>query len=65
MAWLTYLLTGGFLKGYRTFILGGVLVLDAVAKYLVGDMSFVVLMTNLPELLTGLGLFAAAAHKQA
>ena len=65
MAWLTYLLTGGFLKGYRTLVLGITAIAVALGNYLVGDTSFVDFIQTLPVLLTGLGLFAAAAHDKA
>lgn len=55
------ILTGGFLKGYRTVILGAALIVDAVAKYLVGDMGGQELFNVLPELIAGLGLWTAKA----
>ena len=62
---LGYIVTGGFLAGYRSYILGGLLALQAVASYLVGDMSLVSLLQELPELLGGLGIAALAAHVDA
>ena len=36
---LTYLLTGGFLKGYRTYILTAIAVITVVAQFAVGDVN--------------------------
>lgn len=36
---MTDLLTGGFLRGYRTYILSGLAVITAVAYWSVGDQS--------------------------
>lgn len=58
---IAYILSGGFLKGYRTYILGAVLALSAVAKYAVGDASFEDLLKELPNILTGLGLMSLRA----
>jgi hypothetical protein len=58
---LTWLITGGFAKGYRTQILGLGAALSAIAMWAVGDMSLVDLMTKLPALLGGLGLAALGA----
>lgn len=60
---LTNLLTGGFLKGYRTYVLGAALVVQALAMWAVGDMSAAELLTKLPEILGGLGLMALRAAK--
>lgn len=60
---MLYLLSGGFLKGKRTYILGGLLALQAIAAWAVGDMSLAELATKLPEILTGLGLMALRAGK--
>ena len=58
---LSKILTGGFLKGYRTYILGALLVAQAAASYAVGDLSFQAFTDQLPELLAGLGLWTARA----
>ena len=50
------LLTGGFLKGYRTYLLGFALAATGLAKYLAGDLSVAGLLDMLPEILGGLGL---------
>jgi hypothetical protein len=60
---LTNLLTGGFLKGYRSYILGGLLAAQAVAAWSLGDMTLPELLNKLPEILGGLGLMALRAAK--
>lgn len=55
------LLTGGFLAGYRTYVLGALLALQALAAWLVGDASLPELIERLPEILTGLGLMSLRA----
>jgi len=57
-------LTGGILKGKRTYILGGLLALQAIADWLVGDMSLTQLITQLPEILGGLGLMTLRAAQE-
>lgn len=51
MSWFPYLLAGGFLKGYRTYILAGVAVITAGASFAVGDINLnelvAILTTNL------------------
>jgi hypothetical protein len=54
-------LSGGFLRGYRTYILGGLLALQAVVSWAVGDMSLIELAQQLPEILGGLGLMSLRA----
>lgn len=39
MSTITYILTGGFAKGYRTYILAGVAVITVAAQFSVGDLS--------------------------
>ena len=34
---MTWLLTGGFLKGYRTYVFSAVGVIGALAQYSIGD----------------------------
>ena len=60
MQTLTWLITGGFAKGYRTQILGLSAALSAVAMWAVGDMSLTDLITKVPVVLGGLGLGLAA-----
>lgn len=55
------LIKGGFLRGKRTYILGWVLVLQAVVSWAVGDASLAELLQQLPEILGGLGLVTLRA----
>lgn len=54
-------LSGGFLSGYRTYILGGLLAIQAIAQFAVGDLSLSDLLTKAPEILMGLGLMTLRA----
>ena len=54
-------LSGGFLRGYRTYILGGLLALQAIANFAVGDITLTELSAELPDILAGLGLMALRA----
>ncbi len=58
---ISNILTGGFARGYRTYILGAILALQAVAQWVVGDASLVDLVNRLPEILAGLGLMTLRA----
>ena len=60
-----YLISGGFLKGYRTYVIGGLLALTALAQFAVGDIDLQHLLGQLPEVLTGLGLMALRAGVEA
>lgn len=55
------LLSGGFARGYRTYILGAILALQAVAQWAVGDVSLAELLNRAPEILGGLGLMTLRA----
>jgi len=55
------LLSGGFLRGKRTYLLGGLMAVQAIVLWLVGDSSLVELITKLPEILGGLGLMTLRA----
>jgi hypothetical protein len=55
---LTWLITGGFVKGYRTQILGLVTALSALASWAVGDMTLAELIARAPVIFGGLGLAA-------
>ena len=55
------LLSGGFARGYRTQILGGVAFLGGLASWAVGDWSFHDLVTHLPIMAGGLGLTTLGA----
>ena len=58
---LTYILTGGFLAGKRTYVIGAALVIQAVASWAVGDLSLAGLAEQLEDILTGLGLMTLRA----
>ncbi len=58
---LGQIFAGGFARGYRTYILGGILALQAIAQWAVGDASLVELADRLPEILGGLGLMTLRA----
>jgi hypothetical protein len=64
MPLLASLLTGGFLKGYRTYLLGIALALSGLARYLAGDATLAQLLDSLPEILGGLGLASLRAAVQ-
>lgn len=57
--WVTYLLTGGFAKGYRTYIIAAVAVVGAVASFSVGDLS---LEATIAAVVGAVGLVTAAQH---
>jgi hypothetical protein len=59
MATLTYLLTGGFAKGYRTYIMAGVALVGVVAQFSVGDLSLIQAVQQ-GALALGLGALRAA-----
>lgn len=58
---IPYLLSGGFLAGYRTYIFGFLMILDAIAKYAVGDLGLMELWAQLPQLAAAGGLTALRA----
>lgn len=58
---LASLLTGGFLKNYRTYLLGFLLAATGLIKYLTGDESGSDLVQSLPEILGGFGLVTLRA----
>ena len=55
------LFKGGFLSGYKTYILGGLMALQAFASWAVGDTSLQEFLAELPEILGGLGLITLRA----
>ena len=55
------ILTGGFLAGYRTYLIGGLLALQAVVQWAAGDLTLVQLIGQAPEILGGLGLMSLRA----
>lgn len=58
---LTWLITGGFAKGYRTQILGLTAALSAVGMWAVGDLGLTDLIAKAPVIFGGLGLAALGA----
>ena len=58
---LAYVFTGGFLSGKRTYIVGGLLALQAFAQFALGDIDMSQFMAKLPEILTGMGLMTLRA----
>ena len=58
---LTWLISGGFAKGYRTQILGLSMAVSALGLWATGDTTLMELVGKLPLLLGGLGLAALGA----
>ena len=56
-------LKGGMLRGKRTYILGFVVALQAVAAFFVGDITLLEFWDQVPQIAAGLGLVTLAAHK--
>jgi hypothetical protein len=65
METITWLITGGFAKGYRTQILGVTAALSAIGLWAVGDLSLADLIGKLPIAIGGLGLAALGAEVNA
>lgn len=61
MQTVTWLISGGFAKGYRTQILGITTALSTIALWAAGDMTLAELTSSLPLALGGLGLAALGA----
>lgn len=61
MTALFKLLTAAPLKDYRTQVLGGLVFLTGLANWLVGDVTLVELLQNLPAMVGGLGLSTLGA----
>jgi hypothetical protein len=57
----TWLITGGFAKGYRTEILGLTAALSAIGMWAVGDLGLSDLITKAPIIFGALGLAALGA----
>lgn len=55
------IITGGFLSGKRTYILGALLAAQAVANWAVGEATLGELVAQLPEILGGLGFMSMRA----
>ncbi len=59
-----HILTGGFLAGYRTYVLASLLLLNVAASYLMGDIGLVeAIRDNWEQIAIGFGLLTAAAHE--
>ena len=58
---LTHILTGGFLAGYRTYVIGAALAIQALAFWAVGDMTLSALVEEIDTILGGLGLMTLRA----
>ena len=64
MDWMKYVLTGGWLAGYRTQIAAGLLILNFVAGYFMGDIWLMeAFEESWKQLVIALGLVAASVHK--
>lgn len=61
MAFLAKLLSGGFLAGYRTYLIGFGLAAQALGLWLAGDLALSDFLARLPEILGGMGLMALRA----
>lgn len=60
MSNLGYILTGGFMKGYRTYILAALAVLTAAANYMIGTAD---LAATITAIVTALSAITAAKHE--
>lgn len=54
-------LKGGMLRGNRTYILGALVALQAIAEFLVGDINLQQLLEQAPQILAGLGFMTLRA----
>lgn len=61
MALILKLISGGFLAGYRTYLMGGLLAGQSVVAWVVGGTTLAELVAQLPEILAGLGLMSLRA----
>jgi len=57
---LSEILTGGFAKGYRTYILMGLAIALAITNWAIGDATS---MQTLTAVATALGIGTAAVHQ--
>lgn len=64
MGKLYYIFSGGFLAGKRTYIVGGLLIAQAVVQFAIGDIDLSGLADKLPEILGGMGLMSLRAGVQ-
>lgn len=51
----------GALRGYRTYIIGWLIVAEILLRWLVGDIGTLDLLHQLPDVLEGLGLVTLRA----
>lgn len=58
---LSKILLGGFMKGYRTQVLGVSAFVSFIVSYLVGDMTLTDLIKHVPDMLIALGITALGA----
>jgi hypothetical protein len=56
---LSHILTGGFAKGYRTYLMAGLMVATALVSWMVGDSNFTDMVQHIAEGL-GIGTLRAA-----
>jgi hypothetical protein len=50
-----------WMKGKKTYILGGIMFVQALVSFLVGEISMVEFFAEVPELVGGLGLISLRA----
>lgn len=55
------ILSGGFLRGRRSYVLGAVMALQALGSWAVGDLSLAGLIEQTPEILGGLSIMTVRA----
>lgn len=61
MNWIPYLLTGGFARGYRTYILVGLAIAGIAGQYATGDINLTQALSQGAEAL-GIGTVRAAVR---
>ncbi len=54
-------LKGGMFRGNRTYILGALVAVQAVAEFLVGDINLTEFLEQVPQILAGLGFMTLRA----
>ncbi len=54
-------LKGGMFRGNRSYILGAAVVVQALASFLVGDITLVQFMEQLPEIIGGFSIMTIRA----
>lgn len=58
---LLWFIKGGFLAGYRTYLMGFLVFAQAFVAFAVGDISLADFIAKLPEMAAGLGLMSLRA----